>query len=329
MSCTRRRKSVRKFSGRCEASDLTVWDGFSVCRPASGINETLISETENKSREHLPHEGYVESTTLQIRPAAECQSRESCVTLVTSGAPRAEDQGHGPSSSGSRKEETSLSCQVAPHVPDTPRGTLAEEPAIWGQGEVGWLGPVLELQLSLSQEGHKGTSAPVVTLLGAEKSQSLDPDPNLHHSGTVHINSVPTSENGDPSLRSSKIIQLSSGQELRVTPGAEAGGAGPPRVEVVLGCSDRQRAEGCRLRAGKGRVASPVEGGQPEAPPSLVSFALASEGTELGGDPRSERDHSRPHKHRARHARKSRGVPGTCCFAYVRLSLCLSLALNI
>ncbi|XP_023392732.1 synaptopodin-2 [Pteropus vampyrus] len=166
-----------------------------VKRPASGINETLISETENKSREHLPHEGYVESTTLQIRPAAECQSRESCVTLVTSGAPRAEDQGHGPSSSGSRKEETSLSCQVAPHVPDAPRGTLAEEPAIWGQGEVGWLGPVLELQLSLSQEGHKGTSAPVVTLLGAEKSQSLDPDPNLHHSGTVHINSVPTSEN--------------------------------------------------------------------------------------------------------------------------------------
>lgn len=27
-SCTRRRKSVRKFSGRCEASDLTVWHGF-------------------------------------------------------------------------------------------------------------------------------------------------------------------------------------------------------------------------------------------------------------------------------------------------------------
>lgn len=280
-----------------------------MCRPASGVNETLISETENGSREHLPRGGCVESTTLQIRPAAQCQPREPCVALVTSGAPHGEDQGRGPTSPGSRKEETSPSCQVAPHVPDAPRGALAEEPAAREQEEVGWLGPVLELQLSLSQEGHKGTSAPVVTLLGAENSQSLDPDPNLHHRGTVHINSVPTKENGAPSLRSSKIIQLSSGQELRVTPGGEAGGAGPPRVEVVLGCSDRQRAEGCRLRAGKGGVDSPGEGGQPEAPPSLVSFAVASEGTELGGDPRSERDRSRPHKHRARHARKSCGVP--------------------
>nr|KAF6402635.1 synaptopodin 2 [Rousettus aegyptiacus] len=277
-----------------------------VKRPASGIHEALISETENTSREHLPREGYVESTTLHIRPAAECQPREPCGTLVTSGTPRAEDQGCGPRSSGSRKEETSLSCQVAPHVPDAPRGAGAGEPALQEQGAVGKLGPVLELQLSLSQEGHKGASVPVVTLLGPEQSQSLDPDPNLHHSGTVHINSAPTKENGDPSLWSSKIIQLSGGQELRVTPGGEAEGAGPPRVEVVLGCSDRQRADGRRLRPGKGGVDSPLEGGRPEAPPSLVSFAITSEGSELGGDPHSERDHSRPHKHRARHARLRR-----------------------
>lgn len=302
---------------------------FSVCRPASGIHEALISETENTSREHLPREGYVESTTLHIRPAAECQPREPCGTLVTSGTPRAEDQGCGPRSSGSRKEETSLSCQVAPHVPDAPRGAGAGEPALQEQGAVGRLGPVLELQLSLSQEGHKGASVPVVTLLGPEQSQSLDPDPNLHHSGTVHINSAPTKENGDPSLWSSKIIQLSGGQELRVTPGGEAEGAGPPRVEVVLGCSDRQRADGRRLRPGKGGVDSPLEGGRPEAPPSLVSFAITSEGSELGGDPHSERDHSRPHKHRARHARKSCGVPGTCRLACISLSLCLSLALSM
>lgn len=172
---------------------------------------------------------------------------------------------------------------------------------------------MVELQLSLSQERHRGKSAAVVTLLGAEKSMSPDPEPNLLHDGIVHINSAPTSEKEDPPLRSSKTIQISSGQELRVIQGNEAADTGLPRVEVIFDCSDRQKTEGCRLQAAKGCVDSPVEGGQSEAPPSLVSFAVSSEGAEQGEDPRSERDHSRPHKHRARHARKS--CPGSHCWA--------------
>ncbi|XP_038300445.1 synaptopodin-2 isoform X1 [Canis lupus familiaris] len=275
-------------------------------RPSSGVSETSVSETENKTPEHLTHEGHVESTTLQIRPAAKSQHREVYVASVRSGAPRAEDQGSGPGFSGSIKEATGLSYHVAPQMPDSQRGRLAEEIILREKAEVGQPGPVVELQLSLSQERHKVTNVPVVALLGSEKSKSPEPDPHVQHDRIVHINSVPTAEKGEPSLRSSKIIQISSGKELRVIQGSEAGDTGLPRVEVILDCLERQPTGGCRLQAGKGCVDSRVEGGQSEAPPSLVSFAVSSEGTEQGEDPRSERDHSRPHKHRARHARLRR-----------------------
>ncbi|XP_014932965.2 synaptopodin-2 [Acinonyx jubatus] len=275
-------------------------------RPSSGVNETSISETENKNPEHPTHERCVESTTLQIRPATKNQHREFYVASIKSGVPLTEDQGSGPGFSENIKEETGLSYHVAPYMPDSQRGRLAEEVILREKAEAGQPGPVVELQLSLSQERHKGTNVPVVALLGAEKSKSPDPDPYLQHDRIVHINSVPTNEKGEPSLRSSKIIQISSGKELKVIQGNEAGDKGLPRVEVILDCLDRQKTEGCRLQAGKGCVDSPVEGGQSEAPPSLVSFAVSSEGTEQGEDPRLERDHSRPHKHRARHARLRR-----------------------
>lgn len=321
-------------------SDLTVWTNFPVCRPSSGISETSISESENKNQENVPHEGYVESTTLQIRPATKSQYREFYMVPVKSGAPLAEEQASGAGLSGSIKEETGL----APHTSDSESGRSPEEIIFSEKAEAGRPGTVVELQLSLSQERHKGTSAAVVALLGAEKSKSPDPEPNLQHDGIVHINSAPTIEKEDPPLRSSKTIQISSGQGLRVIQGNEAADTGLPRVEVIFDCSDRQKTEGCRLQAAKGCVDSPVEGGQSEAPPSLVSFAVSSEGAEQGEDPRSERDHSRPHKHRARHARKS--CPGStagqlegawelralCCwfacldFFFLRFFLCLSLA---
>ncbi|XP_012641843.3 synaptopodin-2 isoform X2 [Microcebus murinus] len=275
-------------------------------RPSSGTSEALISESENKNHEHLTHEGSVESTTLQIRPATKTQYREFFITPVKSGVSLAEDQKSGPGCKENLKEETDLGYQRAPQTPDSQSGLLAEEVIVRERAEGGWPGTMVELQLSLSQERHKDTSGPIVALLGAEKSKSPDPDPNLQQDGIVHINSGSANEKADPCLRSSKIIQLSRGTELRVVQGSEGGDARLPRVEVIVDCSDRQKTEGCRLQAGKGCVDSSGEGGQSEAPPSLVSFAVSSEGTEQGEDPRSEKDHSRPHKHRARHARLRR-----------------------
>ncbi|KAM7143597.1 synaptopodin-2 isoform 1-T1 [Molossus nigricans] len=272
-------------------------------RPSRGISETSVSETENKTHEHLPTEGCVSSTTLQIRAATRSLDGEPCLALTQRLAPLAEGRDGSPASSSSKKEETCLSCPEAPPTPDTPRARSAEGAASRDKADTGWPGPVVELQLSLSQDAHPSAGAPVVALLGAEEPKRPDPDPPSHRSGTVHVNSVPGSEKGDPSLRSSKIIQICSGRELRVTQGQGAGDAGLPRVEVILGCSDKPQG-GCRLQAG--RVDSLVEGGRSEAPPSLVAFAVSSEGTEQGDDPRCTRDHSRPHKHRARHARLRR-----------------------
>ncbi|XP_060033075.1 synaptopodin-2 isoform X2 [Erinaceus europaeus] len=269
-------------------------------RPSSGISEPLTSETENKNHEHLTHEGSVQSTTLQIRPVTETQCRELCITLSKNGATLAESQ-------GSIKEETALNYSVTSHLSNTPRGCSAEEIILRDPAKMRPPGPVVELQLSLPQERHKASRVPVVTLLGEEQSETPDPDLHLHHAGAAHITSVPTPEHRDPVLRSGKIIQLSSGKDLRVIQASEAGAVRLPQVEVILDCSERlKKTQGCRLQAAKGCEDSPAEGGQSEAPPSLVSFAVSSEGTEQGEEPRLERDHSRPHKHRARHARLRR-----------------------
>uniref|UniRef100_A0A2K5CJU5 Synaptopodin 2 n=1 Tax=Aotus nancymaae TaxID=37293 RepID=A0A2K5CJU5_AOTNA len=328
-SCTIRNQSKASGSGLCEGDEVVSINGnpcadltypeviklmesitdslqMLIKRPSSGISEALMSENENKNHEHLTHGGYVESTTLQIRPATKTQCTEFFLAPVKSEVPLAEDQRSSPDCAGNFKEETGLSYQSAPQMPDSQRGCMAEELILREKAEVEQPGPVVELQLSLSQERHKGTSGPLVALPGAEKSESPDPDPSLSQDRIVHINSIPTNEKADPFLRSSKIIRISSGRELRVIQESEAGAAGLPQVEVILDCSDRQKTEGCRLQAGKGCVDSPVEGGQSEAPPSLVFFAVSSEGTEQGEDPRSEKDHSRPHKHRARHARLRR-----------------------
>lgn len=253
-------------------------------RPSSRISETLVSETENTNPEHLTREEVVESTTLQICPATKTQCKEFCLAPVQSGVPLAD-------CAENIKEETDSNYQKGPQTRDS-QGHLSEEIILRKKAEAGQLGPVVELQLSLSQESHQCTTGPVVALQGAEKCKSPAPDSGSHVE-TVHINSTPAPEKAEPSLKSSKTIQISRGRELRVTHGREA------HVEVILDCSDR-------LQAGKGCVASVVEGGLSEAPPSLVSFAISSEGTEQGEDPLSEKVHSRPHKHRARHARLRR-----------------------
>ncbi|XP_069315148.1 synaptopodin-2 [Eulemur rufifrons] len=275
-------------------------------RPCGGTSEALISETENKHHEHLTLEGSAASPTVQTGPTTKSQYREFFIASVNSGAPLAEDPRSSPGCKENLKEETVLSYQRAPQTPDSQSRPLAEGVVLRGKAEGGRPGTVVELQLSLSQERHKDTSGPTVALLGGEKSKSPEPDPKLQQDGVVPINSGPANENAEPSLRSSRVIQLSGGRELTVVQGSEAGDARLPRVEVIVDCSDRQETEGCRLQAAKGCVDSPGEGGLSEAPPSLVSFAVSSEGTEQGDDPRPGKDQSRPHKHRARHARLRR-----------------------
>uniref|UniRef100_A0A8C6HEC9 Synaptopodin-2 n=2 Tax=Mus spicilegus TaxID=10103 RepID=A0A8C6HEC9_MUSSI len=267
-----------------------------VKRPSSGTSETLDSESETTNHQYLTHEGPMESTTLQIQQATETQSKDFFLPPVQTKVPLTEDQSNAWGYAECPKEEQ------APPMLGSQEGHLVEEVILRKKAEAGQPGHVVELQLSLSKERHQCTSGPIVTLQGNEKSKSPDPDWSSQLERTVHINSIPAPEKADTSLTSN----TSSGRELRVIQGRDPGGAGLPQVEVILDCSDRLKAEECRLQTGRGCVASPVEGGRSEAPPSLVSFAVSSEGTEHGEDQRSGKDHSRPHKHRARHARLRR-----------------------
>lgn len=267
-----------------------------VKRPSSGTSETLDSESETTNHQHLTHEGPMESTTLQIQQATETQSEDFFLAPVQTKVPLTEDQSNAWGYAECPKEEQ------APPMLGSQEGHLVEEVILRQKAEAGQPGHVVELQLSLSKERHQCTSGPIVTLQGNDKSTSPDPDWSSQLERTVHINSIPAPEKADTSLTSS----TSSGRELRVIQGRDPGGAGLPQVEVILDCSDRLKAEECRLQTGRGCVASPVEGGRSEAPPSLVSFAVSSEGTEHGEDQRSGKDQSRPHKHRARHARLRR-----------------------
>lgn len=258
------------------------------------------SETENINHQHLTHEGPTESTTLQILPATNTQCKDFLLASVPSKVPLAEDQGN---------DWGYAECTTGEKIPQmlgSQEEHLVEEVIVREKAEEGQPGRVVELQLSLSKERHQYASGPVVAPQGHENSKSPDPGWGSQHERTVHINSIPApEEEADTSPLPSTTSQTSSGRQRRAIPGREAGGAGLPQVEVILDCSDRQKAEEYRLQAGKGCVASGVEGGRSEAPPSLVSFAVSPEGTEQGEDQRPGKDHGRPHKHRARHARKS------------------------
>lgn len=266
--------------------------GFSVCRPSGGV-----SDTENQTPAPLPAEGCEESTTLHIRPAPRSQAPEPRL------APRlAGNLEGGPAFSGSKKEEMGPCHPEAPPTPGPPRGRSAEEVVLLERkAEAGWPGPVVELQLSLPPDTHTGPGAPAGPPLGAAEPASPDPDPDLHWGGTVPVNAAPTGEKGQAPLRSSRTFRIGRGPER---------GAGLPRVAVILACAGGQLAGGCGP-PGAGRAESPLEGGPSlaEAPPP-GAFAASSEGTEQGDDPRGEPDHSRPHKHRARHARESCLRPG-------------------
>uniref|UniRef100_A0ACB8E8A6 Uncharacterized protein n=1 Tax=Sphaerodactylus townsendi TaxID=933632 RepID=A0ACB8E8A6_9SAUR len=205
------------------------------------------------------------------------------------------------SSIAKQEREIAYCHKIPPKVIETPKAQLINVPAFSGEtGESAV--PTLELQLSLSHDRHKDSSVPSLKVLGAEKFKYSETGPNLQQDGSSSVTPAPTSEK-DPSVQHSiRTFQIAPCKEVKAVPEAETKEPSFTKVEVILGCSDREK-EASRSLAEKGCVDSQVEGGQSEAPPSVVSFGISSEGTEQGEDDQnSEREHSRPHKHRARHA---------------------------
>ncbi|NXD84203.1 SYNP2 protein, partial [Halcyon senegalensis] len=269
-------------------------------RSSNGINETLSAERENGKQDNIKNEDYRESTTLQINTAKEIPHGDLCITEIYSET----HQGAGESNIhfSEMKQETTQSHRITHKVIGTPKVLVTDEAAFRGKMEERRPGTMVELQLSLSNDAHKGTNAPAVTLLGAEKCSPSARGPSVQQDGTSPVITIPLAVKEGNIQWSSKVVQFSSGKEVKRIQGAAPS---LPRVEVILDCSDREK-EAPRSLAERGCVDSQVEGGQSEAPPSLLSFAISSEGTEQREDNQHlERDH-KPLKHRARHARLRR-----------------------
>lgn len=266
-----------------------------MCRPSSGINETLSAERENGKHESIKIEDYRENTTLQMNTAQEIPHGDLCITEIYSGTHHAAAESNTHFSE--TRQETTQSHRIPPKVIGTPKVIVTDETAVGGAAEER-LGAMVELQLSLSNDTHKATSAPAVTLLGAEKCPPSGRAPSAQQDGSSPLIAVPLGVKEGNIQWSNKVVHFSSSKEVRRIQGA----APPiPRVEVILDCSDREKEEP-RSPSERGCVDSQVEGGQSEAPPSLLSFAISPEATVQGEDSKhSEKDH-RPLKHRARHA---------------------------
>ncbi|XP_066488790.1 synaptopodin-2 [Tiliqua scincoides] len=275
-------------------------------RSSIGVSEALSPEKENGDHSSITKEEYKESTTLQIRTAEQRPHREVQITGATMATCQREQQGDVEAFSETKQEREITHChKIPPKVIEAPKARLIEVPTFaTGTGERP--GPTVELQLSLSHDRHKGTSAPGLTVLRAEKSKSTETGSTPPQDGTSWVTSVPATGKSHTDQWSSRTFQIVSGKEVKATSGARTKEPSLTKVEVILDCSDREK-EASRSLSEKGCVDSPVEGGQSEAPPSVVSFGISSEGTEQGEDDQhSEREPSRPHKHRARHARLRR-----------------------
>lgn len=284
---------------------LNFLNCLSMCRSSSGINETLNAERENGKHENIKIEDYGENTTLQMNTEQEIPHGDLCITEIYSGTH------HGAAESNTHfaetKQEITQSHRIPPKVIATPKVIVTDEAGVRGVAEEG-PGAMVELQVSLSNDAHKATSAPAVTLLGAEEFPPSGP--SAQQGGSSPLIAVPLAVKEGNIQWSNKVVHFSSSKEVKRIQGAAPS---IPRVEVILDCSDREKEEP-RSPSERGCVDSQVEGGQSEAPPSLLSFAISAEATVQGEDSKhSEKEH-RPLKHRARHA--SEYVPSNICTAW-------------
>lgn len=250
---------------------------------------------ENGKHEDIKIEDYRENDALQVSAAQEIPHGDLCITEIYSGTHHraAESNTHF----AETKQETTQSHRTPPKVIGTPKVIVTDEAAGRGMTEER-PGAVVELQLSLSKDTHKATNAPAVTLLGAQKCPPAGRAASAQEDRSSPLIAVPLAVKEGNIQWSNKVVHFSSSKEVKRIQGAAPS---IPRVEVILDCSAREK-EAPRSLSDRGCVDSQVEGGQSEAPPSLLSFAVSPEATAQGEDSKhSEKEH-RPLKHRARHA---------------------------
>ncbi|KAG9480265.1 hypothetical protein GDO78_011983 [Eleutherodactylus coqui] len=246
-------------------------------------SKTLAVENKNGDK-NIHQEEYTESTTLQIRTGPEPLSREREIseTNCRSFYSRT-DCGTG-EMEAEKDKEIVLCHKITPNVIEAPKDNRPIDFAVTRRREEGRQGAMVELQLSLTQDMHIGSGGvPTVTLLGT------DPSPEAEHSvqKTEIDASACLTMKETPMQKASTTFQITGKQQAKIIPVRETQEATFPRVELILDCSSREK-----------------EGGHLVEPPSTVAFGITVEDSEQGEE--DQQDHTRPNKHRARHARLRR-----------------------
>ncbi|KAG8593001.1 hypothetical protein GDO81_000694 [Engystomops pustulosus] len=243
-------------------------------------SKTIVMENKNGDFEKEEHK---ESTTLQIRSGQESWSKEPEISETNC------------QSFYSRTGAMEMCHKIAPEVIETPKGDTTVDIPVQRILEDGRKGAMVELQLSLSQDMHfKAEGVPTVTLLGADTSSEAD------HSVQKSDASESLTKKETLMLKASTTFQITGKQQSKTIP--ETQDTHFPRVELILDCSGREKKP--RSLPPEGCDKSGEEGGHSEEPPSTVSFGNTVEDLEQGEE--DQQDHSRPNKHRARHARLRR-----------------------
>ncbi|XP_030047655.1 synaptopodin-2 [Microcaecilia unicolor] len=249
-------------------------------RLASGINGAPFPGTEARTYKTVDREDYKMSGTLERKPHLETASRGTSISEPRDPVCSGETESGTGLHRSRQVQKVTEGYTITPKVIKTPKA----------EASVHGVGTVVNLQVDFAHDGEKSVSSPAVTLSGA--------GPSLH----------PTES--DSAQKTFRLLPDVTDKGATVVPvRMEAEVPSQPRVQVILGRSDRDKEVSWALPA-KGSAESQVErgGGQAQAPPPETPSAVCSEDREQekGDQLRSARDSSRPHKHRARHARLRR-----------------------
>ncbi|KAG8454034.1 hypothetical protein GDO86_000606, partial [Hymenochirus boettgeri] len=260
------------------------------------LNKTTGGGPVNVGDPIIKREEFSESTTLQTSPTQESVTRNGDVSV-------AQDLSFCTLTVCDTGVENDTEILQGPQI--TPKGlNSGNTPVVVTHAEEKQ-GSVIEFQHSLSQDNHVG-SAPIITVLGNENDKLLGINENDQEKERLPVDDVCFSQKEGPAQMSSTIFQISSRQESKIIRAAEGNDPSFPRVQLILDCSGIEKEE-AKSQPDRGCVVSKEEGGLLEAPPAAVSFRITAEESEKGEeDQQAESDHTRPQKHRARHARLRR-----------------------
>ncbi|CAN2388913.1 Dlg [Pristimantis euphronides] len=261
-------------------------------------SKTVAVENNNGDK-NINKGEYAESTTLQIRTGPESVSREWEIS-ETKCQPFSSRTGCNTGVMEAEKDKEIILChKITPKVIETPKDNRTVVIPATRRTEEGRQGAMVELQLSLSQDMPLSTrGVPTVTLLGAETSSEAE---HGLQKSEADVSAYLTKKE-TPMQKTSTTFQITGKQQAKIIPIKEAQDTTFSRVELILDCSGRESES--RSLPAEGCVKSVEEGGHLVEPPSTVSFGITVEGSEQGEE--DQQDHSRPNKHRARHARLRR-----------------------